>query len=120
MITKETFVKTMERLETLDKKMDAIDDAMRKLSPDFCGFYIPDVFDITIDTLEEAMGDKHKWIGYCVYEENWLEDFKLGDVTIMREGNEENIDLSTWDKVYDFIVWENEHVEGDEDAFKMV
>ena len=114
MITKETFVKTMERLEAIDKTMDAIDEAMRKLSPDFCGFYIPEIFDITIDVLEEAMGDKHEWIGYCAYEENWLEDFKLGDVTIMREGNEENIDLSTWDKVYDFIVWENEHVEGED------
>ncbi|MGN5457064.1 MAG: hypothetical protein ACI4XN_13795 [Candidatus Kurthia intestinigallinarum] len=114
MITKETFVKTMERLEALDKKMDAIDEVMRQLSPDFCGFYIPEVFDITIDVLEDAMGDYEEWIGYCIYELNWLKDFKLGYVTIMRDGNEEDIDLSTWDKVYDFIVLENKHVRGED------
>ena len=104
MITKETFVKTMEQLETLNNKMDAVDATMKELDPDFCGFYIMDIFNITLNVLEEAMGDKEEWISYCVYEENWLEDFKLGDVTIMREGNEENVDLSTWDKVYDFVV----------------
>lgn len=106
MISKEIFVKTMERLEALDKKMDAIDEAMHELSPDFCGFYIPEAFNIAIDTLTEAMGDNEEWISYCIYEENWLEDFNLGDVTVMRDGNEVDVDLSTWDKVYDFIVEE--------------
>lgn len=106
MIAKETFVKTMEQLRALDKKMDAVDSAMKELEPDFCGFYITSIFDITLNVLQEAMGDTEEWISYCVYEKDWLRDFKIGDVTIMRDGIEENIDLSTWEKVYDFLVGE--------------
>lgn len=111
MITKKTFTKTMEQLRTLDKKMDAVDSAMKELEPDFCGFYITSIFDITLNVLQEAMGDTEEWISYCVYDKNWLQDFKLGDVAIMRDDIEEcvlfhNVDLSTWDKVYDFLAGE--------------
>lgn len=106
MITKKTFTKTMEQLRTLDKKMDAVDSAMKELEPDFCGFYITSIFDITLNVLQEAMGDTEEWISYCVYDENWLQDFKIGDVIIMRDGIEENVDLFTWDKVYDFLASE--------------
>lgn len=111
MITKKTFTKTMEQLRTLDKKMDAVDSAMKELEPDFCGFYITSIFDITLNVLQEAMGDTEEWISYCVYDKNWLQNFKLGDVAIMRDDIEEcvlfhNVDLSTWDKVYDFLAGE--------------
>ena len=36
MISKETFVNIMKRLETLDKNMEAVDVALTNLSPDFC------------------------------------------------------------------------------------
>lgn len=105
-MNKESFVKTMKRLMDLDKKMDAVDSAMKELEPDFCGFYITSIFDITLNVLQEAMGDTEEWISYCVYDENWLQDFKIGDVTIMHDNIEENVDLSTWDKVYDFLAGE--------------
>lgn len=100
MISKETFVNTMERLETLDKNMDAIDAAFKKLSPDFCGFYITEPFDIVVDLLKESFKDKHDLLGYFVYELDYLHKFHMGCVT----QDNEPIDLSTWDKVYDHMV----------------
>lgn len=105
MISKETFVSTMERLQNLDKKMDAVDKAFKALDSDFCSFYITSIFDTTFDLLKEAMNDKDDWIGYFVYERDWLMDFKLGDVEV----NGEPVKIYSWGDVYDFIVKEDGH-----------
>ena len=99
MIPKEVFVRTMERLTTLDKKMDTADKALKDLDLDFCGLYIPEVFDLAIDLLTEAMNDKHEWIKYFVYERDWLRGFKLGDIEV----EDEPVKIYTWADVYDFI-----------------
>ena len=104
MITKETFVNTMERLKDLDERMDAADAAFKKLSPDFCSFYILDIFDIALEVLKEAMNDKNNWIAYFVYERDWLRDMKLGDIEV----NGEPVKIDSWGDVYDFIVNEKE------------
>ena len=102
MITKETFVNIMNRLEKLDTKMDNVDAALKQLSFDFCGFYVPECIDIVMDTLVEAFNDKgNEWISYCVYELNFLKSFKPGMVL---DENKTPIDLSSWDKVYDFLI----------------
>ena len=88
----------------LDDRMSAADLAMKRLNPDFCGLYITDVFDITIRLVEEAMCDEEHWVSYCIYEKNWLRDFRIGDVFVTRGEKKEYIDLSSWDKVYDFLV----------------
>lgn len=88
----------------LDDRMNAVDSAMKELNPDFCGLYITDVFDITIRLIEESMCDEEHWVSYCVYEKDWLRDFRIGDVFVAREKKKEYIDLSSWDKVYDFLV----------------
>lgn len=100
MITKETFVKTMERLKTLDKKMNAVDAAMKELSPDFCSFYITEIFDATFELLKATMDDAENWIDYFVYERDWLRDFKIGDVEV----DGEPVKIYSWGDVYDFIV----------------
>ena len=102
-MNKESFVKTMKRLMDLDEKMNAVDSAMKRLNPDFCGLYITDVFDIIIQLVEEAMCDKEHWVSYCIYEKNWLRDFKIGDVFVIHGKEKECVDLSSWDKVYDFL-----------------
>lgn len=99
MITKKTFVDTMNKLQELDEKLNAVDVALKNLSPDFGGLYIPDFFDITIDILQEVMNDKDDWLMYFVYERDWLRDMKLGDVTV----EDEPIQIETWEDVYDFI-----------------
>ena len=100
MITKETFVKTMEKLQALDIKFDAVNNAMSELSPDFCSFYIFEPFDIVVDLLMDYFSDKDGWLPYFIWERDWLKDFDMGDVTV----NDEPVDLSDWGKVYDFLM----------------
>ena len=102
MITKTTFINTMNRLQKLDEKLNIVDNALKDLSPDFGGLYIPDFFDITIDILQEVMNDKEDWLMYFVYERDWLKDMKLGDIEV--EGKP--IPIKTWEDVYDFITKE--------------
>ena len=99
MISKETFVNTMNKLQDLDKKMDAVDKALKALDSDFCSFYVTSIFNTTFDLLKEAMHDKENWIEYFVYERDWLRDFKLGDVEV----DGEPVKIYTWADVYDFM-----------------
>lgn len=100
MITKELFVKTMERLETINTKMNAVDDALNELSPDFCGFYIPEVIDIVVDLFHGIFKDEQDWLGYFVYEKDFLNTMKYGDVGI----GQEIVDVGSWGNVYDFLI----------------
>lgn len=100
MISKETFVEVMNKLETLDKKMNDVDVAMKALSPDFCGLYVPQTFYIVLDILTNIFNDKSDWLSYFMFELDWLHDWKPGDVLV----NDKPVDLSTWDKAYDFLI----------------
>lgn len=100
MISKEIFVKTINKLEELDNKMNKVDEALQSLSPDFGGFYMPDIFDITVNILRDAFQDKDDWIGYFIYERDWLHKFELGDIII----NNTAIKIDGWEDVYDFLI----------------
>lgn len=106
MISKETFVNTMNKLRDLDRKMDAVDKAFKALDSDFCNFYVTGIFDATFNLLKEAMNDNDNWIEYFVYERDWLRNFKIGDVEV----NSEPVNIYSWGDVYDFIVTEDKHV----------
>ena len=101
MISKEFFVQTMNRLEELDEKMGKVDEAFKEFSPGFCGFYIPEIIDMTVDILREVFDDQEKnSLGYCVYELDFLRKYRVGRVMV----DDQPVDLSSWDKVYDFLI----------------
>lgn len=100
MISKETFIRTIEKLQALDEKFNNLNEAFRQFNGDFCEFYIFEPFDIVLELLEEVMDDKDGWLAYFVFEQDWLKDLQSGDVTV---GNEP-VDLSDWGKVYDFLM----------------
>lgn len=102
MISKETFINTITKLEKLDHKMDDVDKSLRTLSPDFGGFYIPDIFDIVINILRDIFQDKDDWLSYFVFERNWLHNFEVGDIEIDGKA----IEIRNWEDVYDFITGE--------------
>lgn len=107
MISKNTFVNIMKRLEALDNKMDKVDVALKELSPDFGGFYVPECLDIVMAVLTETFNDEEGgWLNYCVYELSFLSKFEIGMVL---DKDNHPIDLSTWEKVYDFLI---ENMEG--------
>lgn len=102
MISKEFFVQTMNRLDELDEKMGKVDEAFKEFSPGFCGFYIPEIIDMTVDILREVFDDQENdSLGYCVYELDFLHKYRTGCVT---EEDGQPVDLSSWDKVYDFLI----------------
>ena len=100
MISKELFINTMERLVSLDTKMNAVDDAMHELSPDFCSFYIPETTDIVVDMLRDIFNDKNGWLGYFVFEKDFLRTMKYGDVKV----GQDVVDVSSWGNVYDYLI----------------
>ena len=105
MISKEVFVKTMQRLESLERHMDDVDAALHTLSPDFGGFYIPEATAIAMDLLREMFDDEDNLLGYFVYELNFLHEYKFGYVL---DENDNPVDVSTWEKVYDFLTYNEE------------
>lgn len=100
MISKKTFVNTIERLEIFEDKVNAVDEALRNLSPDFGGIYLPQPTAIVVDLLSEMFKDEEGWLSYFIYERDWLLDFKLGDIMI----NDEKIKIENWKDVYDFLI----------------
>ena len=106
MISKETFVKTMQRLKKLDDDMNTADEAFKRLCPDFCSFYLTDPADMIVDILEDVFEDKDHWIEYFVYELNYLNGY---DAHSVLDENGRPIDVSTWENVYDFLI---ENMEG--------
>ena len=102
MISKECFIDTMRRLEDLDHKMDKVDTALKELAPDFGGFYIPEVPDIVVAILRDVFNDyENDSLGYFIYELDFLRKYKTGSIT---DAHDNPIDLSTWDKIYDFLL----------------
>lgn len=100
MISKKTFVNIIDRLERFEDKVSAVDDALRSLSPDFGGIYLPQPTAIVVDLLSEMFKDEEGWLSYFIYERDWLLDFKLGDIMI----NDEKIKIENWKDVYDFLI----------------
>lgn len=101
MISKDTFVKTMNKLEQLDQRMNDVDNAMRVLSPDFGGFYIPEVISMQIDLMSEIFEDRDDWLGYFVYECDFLRDYNPGKA-FYEDGS--SINITSWADVYDFLI----------------
>lgn len=103
MISKEIFIKIMESLEDLNKRMEAADKVMQALCEDFGSFYICDAFNITINLLSEIFNDKENdWLGYFIWERDWLHKFKLGDIVI----GDYSVVINNWGDVYDFLISE--------------
>lgn len=100
MISKKTFANIMERLENMDDKMDKVDLALKALSQDFCGFYVPECMDIVMDVLQELFNDNNGWLEYFVYELDFLRGYKPGNVTTAGK-----LKIDSWEKVYDFLIW---------------
>lgn len=103
MISKETFIKTIERLENLNDRMEAADKAMQALCEDFGSFYICDAFNITTNLLSEIFNDKENdWLSYFIWERDWLHKFELGDIEI----GGYCVKIENWGDVYDFLISE--------------
>jgi len=104
MISKKEFTKKIKQYIKLNKDIENVDIAMRKLSPDFGGFYLDTVHELIIDTLQLAMNDKYEWISYWVYE---LEYGKKANKETVQDKDNKNIPIKTISDLYNMIINED-------------
>lgn len=106
MISKEIFVRTMEQIMEIDEKMNGVDKAIRALDPDFGGFYPLKLFEPLLNLLVEIFQDKEReWLEYFIFDLDFLRNAREYSITYA-DGTP--VDVSSWDKVYDFLVREIE------------
>jgi len=99
MITLELFKKTLTNLQEFEKDIEAVDKALKKLSPDFGGFNMYEPQRSILSLLEEWTNDNCCWIEYFIYGLDWGKKWKVG--TIM--GNGEDIKLQTIEDLYKLL-----------------
>ena len=108
MITKQEFVKIIDRLKNYndlqDKIQELFKDNIENKEMDFmnAGSICVGHETLVVKLLENMFNDKESWIGWWLYECNYGRDFSLGDLEV--DGVE--IDLTTPEKLYDFLILE--------------
>lgn len=105
MITKQEFVNIINRLRSYNDLQDKIDDLFKEnidnKEADFmnAGSICIGHETIVVKLLENMFNDKDT-ISWWIYECNYGRDFSLGDLEV----NGVEIDLSTVEKLYDYLV----------------
>lgn len=100
MISKETFVSTLNRCKTLADVEDEVNSIFRKANLDFMSISYSAYEDITINLLAEAMEDKNEWVAWWVWECEWGNFATVEDEKV--DGGIRNI--STPEELYDFLM----------------
>ena len=105
MITKKEFVEIIDRLRNYNDLKDKINDLFQDLidnkEQDFCnaGSICLGHETIVVELLKNIFNDKDT-ISWWLYECNYGRDFSLGDLEV----NGIEIDLSTAEKLYDYLI----------------
>lgn len=122
LLTKEEFVDIINRLRESSELVDKVNELFRKsrenIECDFCngaGLQISHE-GIVVNLLEKLMRDKYENISYFIYELNFGDEYQEGCIY----DDNGNIDISTADKLYDYLMsyYQIEEKEGDENAEK--
>lgn len=114
MITKEQFVAILKTLEETDKQEEKLNDVMTTMCPEFYVHFYPTwkYKSIIIDLLNQEFYGKMDFneeydsdIGYFIYDlnygKNWTE-------TSLTELDGTPIDISTAEKLYDYLIKERD------------
>jgi hypothetical protein len=105
-MNKKMFIKTMKDLKSLTDDSHGVHLAMKKLSPDFGGFYNDRAETIVVDLLRDAFNDnENDWLGYFIYELNWGNEYRPG--TITDKGGK--IKLKTLDNLYNLLIGKQQY-----------
>lgn len=100
MISKESFVYIIDQIKKYREVEDKINEALSEF--EFCQFSMCEYEGLVVKVLQDAMDDNiDGWIGYWVWELNFGEDYCEGSIV---EADGTPIDISTADKLYDFLV----------------
>jgi len=103
MISKESFIKMMDALQKQEEFDREAHNKLGEIFTDFEGYYGNDLINIFPEILGDEMGDKDDWIFYFMYDLDYGTAYKEGDIA---EKDGTIIDLSTAEKLYDFLIKE--------------
>lgn len=109
MITKERFIQIIKRLENYNKLQEQInslfDKCIDKKENDFCnaGSICIGHESVVVELLENMFNTD--MISYWIYELDYGKEYKDGYV---QDGEGKNIDISTVEKLYDYLIKETE------------
>ena len=105
MLSKKMFVRTINFLEERDKQMDKINELFTKEFEDSIFYPYFKHEKMIVDILMEVMDDQGEWIEYYLYENDYGHDLKPDSV---QEADGTPINITTPEKLYDFLVKEHE------------
>lgn len=100
MISRESFVKTMNSLQKFEDDVITVDAALKNLCDGEGSFFLPQVSSMIMELLQEIFQDDDDWLPYFMWEKNYLQDLEPGDI---RESDGNEIQISSWEDVYDFL-----------------
>ena len=109
-ISKEEFVKIINRLKETDDTVRKINQLLRdtyeSVHSDFSNGAAMSISfeDVVVSLLQNMFNDEGDWIGYWLYELDYGREYTDGCV---REANGDSIDISTPEKLYDFLIEED-------------
>ena len=104
MLTKEQFIKSLTELKQLEEDIEKVHLALRKLDPDFGGFYICRLSTLVVDLLQSSMNDKVEDISYFIYELDYGKKWKKGTYT---DKDKKDIKLKTMEDLYNLLIKNN-------------
>ena len=100
MISKETFVSTLNRCKALADVEYEVNNIFTKANLDFMSISYSTYEDITINLLAEAMNDKGDWIAWWVWECEWGAYASVADEKV--DGGSR--DIPTPEELYDYMM----------------
>ena len=109
MITKERFIQIIKRLENYNKLQENInglfDECIETKESDFCnaGSICIGHESVVVELLENMFNTD--MISYWIYELDYWRKYRDGCV---RDGEGNNVDISTLEKLYDYLIKEME------------
>ena len=104
-VSKEEFVEIINRLKETDEVICKVNNIFDNVTDNImtCGSNATHLMicheDIVVKLLEKIFNDKDV-LTYWLYEKSYGRDYKKGDITV----NGKKIDLSTPEKLYDFLI----------------
>lgn len=109
MISKEEFVKIIERLKETNDFVDETNEKARKLQDairsDFFNAMSLSISheEIAVQLLENMFNDEDI-ISWWIYELDYGREYKKGCIQEEKEGKIVNVDVSTAEKLYDYLI----------------
>lgn len=105
MLDKETFVKAINFIEERNNACMEINKLFAKEFEDSVFYPYFKYDNMLVEVLAAAMDDQGDWISYFLWGCDYGKAMELGDVT---EADGTPIDISTSEKLYDFLIKEKE------------